>query len=273
MKRIGILTYHCASNFGAQLQTISSIGYFRNKGYEPIVLNWYPYDLEFFYHREVPDCQYQEHMAFAGNYMPLSHLCRTVEDVAKEIIRLQIEAVFIGSDALFDYTPLKNRKHLDFKKMQLVPNCVVGATHDLPNAFWGGFNDYLSKPIPCSGYSISSQNTAYERLNKKEIKELKRLLQYFKFLSLRDVWTCDMVKYISGRNDVYVTPDPVFAFNYNNDFGFTKESVLKKFNLAENYVLISFCHDYLPDEYVNDIIKKVEKNPSLDVFLFQCQEG
>ena len=258
MKKVGILTYHCVANFGAQLQAISSVGYFRRKGYEPIVLHWFPFDLENFYKREVPVCQYNEQMKFAEAMMPLSRLCRTVEEVAKEIERLQIDAVFIGSDALFDYTPKRNRKHLNIKKLRLEPNGTVGATHDLPNAFWGSFNDYFKNPVLCSGFSISSQNAPYFRYGKSEIKEMKRLLGYFGFLSVRDEWTCNMVKYISGRTDVTVTPDPVFAFNLNNDFGISKEYINKKYNLPPNYILISFCLDHLADDYINEIIHKVE---------------
>lgn len=257
--KIGILTYHCVTNFGAQLQTLSSIGYFKSKGYEPIVLDWFPEDLENFYKSEVPMCQYIEQMKFAETMMPLSNLCRSVEDVAKEIERLGIEAIFIGSDALFDYTPMKNRSHFSLKKLRFEPIRKVGATHDLPNAFWGGFNDFLSNPIKCAGFSISSQNAAYFRYNKTELKELKRLLSYFSFLSLRDEWTCKMVKYIGYNGDAHITPDPVFAFNHNNDFGVTKKEILEKYNLPEDYVLISFCQDKLDDNFINGIIKEIEK--------------
>lgn len=257
MKKIGILTYHYVPNFGAQLQTLSTIGYLKKHGYEPIVLHWYPYDLENFYIKEVPEEQRKVQQSFADQNMPLSRLCRTVEDVAKEIERLKIEAVFIGSDALFDYTPVANRKHYDLRHLKVVP-LPCGATHNLPNAFWASFNDYLKEPVPVVGYSISSQNAAYRKLNSKEKKELNRLLDNFRFLTLRDQWTCDMVKYISGRNDVYVTPDPVFAFNYNTDFNIEKFSLLKKYGLPENYILISFCHDILDDDYINEVIMRVE---------------
>lgn len=259
MKRVGILTYHCVANFGAQLQTISSIGYFKRKGYEPIVLNWYPFDLENFYRHEIPICQYNEQMKFSDTMMPLSKICRSVEDVAKEIERLNIDAMFIGSDALFDYTPMRNRKHLNIKKFKFESNGIVGATHDLPNAFWANFNDFLKNSIPCSGFSISSQNAPYSRCNKSELRELKRLLEYFNFLSLRDKWTFNMVKYISGRTDITVTPDPVFAFNLNNDFDISKEYLTKEYNLPDKYILVSFCSDKLEDDYVNEIIQKIEE--------------
>jgi len=257
--RVGILTYHCVSNFGAQLQTISSLGYFKSRGYEPIVLHWFPEDLENFYKTEVPMCQYMEQMKFAETMMPLSNLCRSVEDVANEIKRLGIEVVFIGSDALFDYTPIKNRSHLSLKKLRFESIGTVGATHDLPNAFWGGFNDFLPKPVKCAGFSISSQNAAYFRYSRTELKKLKRLLTNFCFLSLRDEWTCKMVKYIGYQGDAHITPDPVFAFNHNNQFRITKKEILEKYNLPEDYVLISFCQDKLDDSFIDDIIKEIEK--------------
>ena len=67
-----------------------------------------------------------------------------------------------------------------------------------------------------------------------------------------------MVKYICGRQDVTVTPDPVFAFNINTSYSVLKADLLKKYKLPKNYILISFCHDYLSCDYVNRIITQVE---------------
>lgn len=47
--KIGILTYHCVPNFGAQLQALSTVCYLKRAGYEPILLNWYPKDLQVMY--------------------------------------------------------------------------------------------------------------------------------------------------------------------------------------------------------------------------------
>ena len=47
--RIGVLTYHCPPNFGAQLQAVSTVGYLRRVGHDVIVLNWYAKDLEEMY--------------------------------------------------------------------------------------------------------------------------------------------------------------------------------------------------------------------------------
>lgn len=257
MKRIGILTYHCIPNFGAQLQALSTIGYLKNHGYEPIMLNWYPKDLEEFYlkraYREQNVCQFE----FAQHSMPVSKLCRTISDLCCEIERLHIDGVVLGSDALFDYTPECLRYNFSFRKLKKFP-IQITSNHTLPNPFWGSFNDYLKQPLPIVGISISSQNMPFSKLKKSEKEELKRLLLGFKTITSRDEWTKNLITYISGRTDVSITPDPVFAFNQNTDFCISREHICKKYNIPEKYILVSFLYEYLSDEFVNRIIEIVE---------------
>ena len=255
--RIGILTYHCVTNFGAQLQTLSTIGYMRRKDHEPIVLNWFPKDLEEFYLSQCPKEQFDIQYEFAQKEMPVSRLCRTIEELSLEIDRLNLDSIFIGSDALFDYIPMSVRNPFSFRKMRRIKMCVT-SNHDLPNPFWGSFNDLISKKIPYCGFSISSQNAPYYKLNKDEQSELKRLLDGFTLITARDEWTKNMVQYISGREDIVITPDPVFGFNNNFEKTICKEALLSKYKLPSEYILISFYGKVLPDEYVNQIIKLVE---------------
>ena len=63
--RIGVLTYHCPPNFGAQLQAISTVGFLRNAGHEVVVLNWYAKDLEEMYSQRIPPQQVSCHNLFA----------------------------------------------------------------------------------------------------------------------------------------------------------------------------------------------------------------
>lgn len=257
MKKIGILTYHCVPNFGAQLQVLSTVGYLQNQGYDPVVLNWYPKDLE--EHYEKRSSQYQRDLQydFAHNNLPLSNLCRTIGDLCVEIERLGIEAVFLGSDALFDYTPEKYRYNFSLKKFKKFP-IQISSNHLLPNPFWGSFNDFMTKEIPLYGYAISSQNMPFSDLNKKEKKELKRLLNRFKILSVRDEWTKAMVEKVAHRNDITITPDPVFALNKNFKMIPERYEILSKFKLPENYVLISFVYNILSDDYINNLIESIE---------------
>lgn len=255
--RIGILTYHCVTNFGAQLQALSTIGYMRKNGHEPIILNWFPQDLEDFYLRQHPRCQFDEQFQFAMNVMPVSELCRTSDELYRQIDNLNLDAIFLGSDALFDYVPLKSRFRYNRRKLKKIPMHVT-CNHDLPNPFWGSFNDNIKKKIPYSGFSISSQNMPYYDLSSEEKKELGRLLQNFSMITSRDEWTMEMIKNVSGRDDITITPDPVFAFNYNTNYNIKKEELLKKYNLPDNYILISFCKERLSDSFVNEVVAMVE---------------
>lgn len=256
-RRIGILTYHCIPNFGAQLQTLSTIAYLRSKGYEPVVLNWYPEDLKEFYEKRCPQEQNKIQFLFSQQNMPVSKICTTEEMLKNEILRLNLDVILIGSDALFDYIPKKLRYNFSLRYLKKVP-IKITSNHDLPNPFWGTFNDNLDKPVTLLGYAISSQNMPYKLLDKTEKRELKRLILGFEKISVRDEWTRDMVKYISGISNVPVVPDPVFAFNYNYMNIPSKEEILSRFHLPEHYTLISFVYQILSHEYVNAIIKLIE---------------
>lgn len=264
MKNIGILTYHCIPNFGAQLQTLSTVGYLRKHGYNPIVLNWFPEDLEAYYHNRVPKIQFDCQYFFSQEEMPVSRLCRTIEDIANEIQRLSLDGIIIGSDALFDYTPKSLRYNISLRRLKKIPIHTT-SNHTLPNPFWGSFNDVLEQRLPIAGLSISSQNMPYSKLSKDENKEISRLINNFDVLTVRDQWTKDMVVKVAGRNDVKITPDPVFSLNENIEMYITKEEICKRFNLPENYVLISFLYSLLPDSFVNSIIRQIE-----NLTCFEC---
>lgn len=270
--KIGILTYHCVTNFGAQLQCLSTIGYLKKHGHDPIVLNWYPDDLKDFYKRQHPQVQYDEQFNFSQEQMPVSRLCSTLDQLNTEIDSLQLDAILLGSDALFDYAPLKTRRPFSFKKLRFVQT-NVDCNHDIPNPFWGSFNDGIKRKIPFGGYAISSQNAPYKKVVAEERKELGRLLNNFTLITTRDEWTKNMVEYLSGRNDVLLVPDPVFAFNNNTDFDISKESLLKKYNLPENYVLFSFHHKYLSEVFINQIVHGVEEATGFATVSFPMPRG
>lgn len=239
----------------------------RKHGIEPVVLNWFPEDLEEFYRRECPNVQFEEQFNFAQNEMPVSKLCRSLSDLSIEIDRLDLDAIFIGSDALFDYVPIKTRRFFKHTKLKYIYRNIT-SNHDLPNPFWGSFNDYVSKKIPYSGFSISSQNCPYKKLKKQELKEMKRLLDGFTLITLRDEWTKRMVEYISGRTDSFITPDPVFNFNNNVEFNIQKESLLKKYGLPDNYILVSFYGSVLSDDFINRVIQIIEEKTGISCVSF-----
>ena len=253
--KIGVLTYHCVPNFGAQLQAISTVGYLRRLGHEPIVLHWYPQDLEEMYSKRIPAEQVQMQMQFAERNIPLTKLCRTEDDVIKEIEHLQLDAVFAGSDALFKYVPESDRIVFSKRRLRFVRKKIY-SVEDLGNVFQGGFLSKTSRKIKAVAFSVSSQNCPYFRMNENEKRVIKECMSNYSKISTRDEWTRDMVQAITGKTDIDITPDPVFAFNQNNYLMLPEKSeILRRYSLPENYVLFSFWRNKLPKGYLQNMAK------------------
>lgn len=267
--RVGILTYHGVPNFGAQLQTLSTVCYLRNAGHEPIVLNWYPEDLTKIY-RHIAPKQLNAHNEFMLKYLPVSSLCRTEEELLKEIEGLNLDAIFLGSDALFKYIPIKKRWFIKMGKYKprLVSVNVPSVEKLQGNPFFGGFLSKLTKNIPASVYAVSAQNTQFEKMIGKEKHLMKSFMSNFNLISVRDVWTKQMVESVMGVSNINIFPDPVFAFNQNvGDLIPSREEVYEKFGIKSDYVLISFRTHICSDEYIQSIANEAKKNGLIPIAL------
>jgi len=109
--KIGILTYHSACNFGANLQILSSVGYLRNRGFEPFVINYEAEDYVRFYQCNTPSDVYNAYEQFRKMYMPLSKHCSSAEDIAQVVEQENVEAIIIGSDAVAQHHSFLERSY------------------------------------------------------------------------------------------------------------------------------------------------------------------
>lgn len=249
--KVGILTYHWVANFGANLQTLSTINYIVKRGDEPIVINWIPEDLERYYTECTTTGQIETHKKFAHQYYKTTNICRNSTDIAEEIKNNHIDFVIIGSDAVLTYTPFIQRFKLSRRGLRYYKPIIDS---DFPNPFWGDFASLVPN-VPVALMSVSAQNTKYNLIvssNRK--KNFNDALQHFSFISVRDIWTRRMLNYLSDNTIVStITPDPVFGFNYNHPAYFTKAQILAKFNLPEKYMLFTSSPDILKDEWMSQI--------------------
>lgn len=240
MNKIGILTYHSVCNFGANLQALSTVDYFRNKGYDPIVINWMTDELEAYYKTHTPVEQYNIHEMFVQENLPISCRCRTDEDIMNVIINNNIDTVVIGSDAVLQHHPFLSR--IVFPSRKIISLMKIGKDRLFPNPFWGSFLSLADRTIKTVMMSASSQNSPFKLTSQFVKKQQAEYLDRFLYISTRDQWTSDMVSYITGgKIRPIVTPDPVFAFNYNViSEQFSEADIRKKFNLQKKYILFSF---------------------------------
>lgn len=215
MKRIGILTYHWVSNFGANLQTLSTYKHIENAGDYPIIINWIPDDLRRIYDKKVSIEQNNAHLEFINKYYKnITRICKDKYDIAKVIDEENIDVVVIGSDAVFSYTPFWTRIRLCRRGLWYFKPI---SDFDCPNPFWGDFYSLVKRPIKIVAMSASAQNTPYKKINtKKEKRKFVEALRNFSYVSVRDIWTKKMLNHLSGmERNTPITPDPVFAFNQN----------------------------------------------------------
>lgn len=240
--KIGILAYHSACNFGANLQVLSSVGYLRRMGHTPVVLNYETTDFVAFYERITPSEVRLAYREFRNRYMPLSRHCETAEQLAQVIEDECVEAVIIGSDAVAQHHSLAER--IQFPNRRIMTVTRMTQDRYFPNPFWGTFQDYLKWSVPMALLSASSQDSNYHLFLPSLRKQMYKRLQQFGYISVRDEWTRDMYAAVSdGKCQVPVTPDPVFAFNANcADIIPPKEEILTKYQLPERYILLSFLN-------------------------------
>lgn len=236
--KIGLLTYHAVCNFGANLQTLSTVCYLKNRGYDIVVINWYPLGLENYYKKSIAAAQQHEHRKFVQEYLPVTELCRTSQDVSRVIRHNKIDCVLIGSDAVFSYIPFLRRIHLSRKTLFAISK--VTPDHSFPNPFWGDFKKNIDSNIKLFAMSASAQYFDIDKCFWWTKRKIAKALNKFSIITVRDRWTQQIITNLTGST-IDITPDPVFAFNENVGCLLNKEEILSKYRLPNKYIIISFC--------------------------------
>lgn len=237
--KIGLIAYPTVCNFGANLQMLSTLEYFRKHNIDIEIINWLPISLENVYKGSIPEVQYNAHEEFRSKYFTMSRVCRTAKDVSDVIESDGITGVIIGSDAVAQHHPFLDR--IVFPSRRIIRFQKYSDDRMFPNVFWGEFQKYLKNKIPLAIMSASCQNSPFKTFGKRIKKEMAKCVAGYNYISVRDRWTQEMYKYVTDAKVVpEITPDPVFAFNYNVNYIPTKEEILKKYCLPEKYLLLSF---------------------------------
>lgn len=238
MKKIGLMAFQAANNFGANLQIYSTYKYLENHGYNPIIINYVPNDAMIFNSRPCfSKEQVEAHKSFMNN-MEMTRLCNSSKEVASVIKEYHIEGVIIGSDAIAQHHPFFSR--IIFPSKRHIVSFERPTTDRMfPNAFWGEFQQYLLNPVPTAILSASNQQSDYRQFTPCLRNRMRNMLSQVNYISARDVWTQNMYDRIfDGCRTIPITPDPVFAFNYNVQNIPTIEEIMERFKLPEKYILL-----------------------------------
>lgn len=238
--KIGLLAYHAACNFGAFLQLLSTIEYVKKRGDNPIVINWVPKDFRKDYEKRSSPKVRALYAQLREIYYPMTEICETDKQVARIIEEEGIDSIIIGSDAVSQHHPLRERIHFPCRRILYISHPTSDRMY--PNCFWGSFNKYLKYPVPVAVISGSSQDSKFYFIYGRTKKKMKQSILKFRYISVRDDWTQRMIKYITDEEVVPdITPDPVFAFNFNASYLVSpKEEILSKYGIPKDYIILSF---------------------------------
>lgn len=269
---IGILTYYRVANFGANLQAVSTYYYLVKNGHNPIFILYESEETVQRFKKNLNiDTQKNEHIHFIDSIISKQTFhCSNAEDINRAIKEYQIDGIIIGSDAVLQHHPLRTRikkgKRKPFYIYKVVPERLF------PNCYWGC--GITINEIPIAMMSVSSQNSAYKYFGKKLNKRMAEVLEQMKYISVRDNWTQEMIKSITNKKLIPpITPDPVFAFNFNAGHLVPTEKVLKeKYRLPEKYALISLFHQDLTIQQMNEL-KSELKNYDIACVAFPMPTG
>ena len=250
--KIGILTYYRVANFGANLQAVSTYYYLAKHGHHPILINYAPLDTAVKSMGAGESVQAQVHYKFLDSLsLNETSVCRDSHEVMTAINQWGIEAVIVGSDAVVQHHPFLSRIHRGRRK----PFWIGKKNPDksFPNPFWGVGID-LS--IPMAMMSVSSQNSQYELFSRKLKERMADALSRMKYISVRDEWTKQMMlSALNGRpQKVHLTPDPVFAFNYNAIELVPSEAEIRKhYKLPPEYILVCLMGQNLEEAQLQEM--------------------
>ncbi len=240
---IGILTHCVANNFGANLQSLSTASYLKTNGYEPVFIRWDSYLEE--RNRFMSPEQLDIHQHFLEKHgFVVTDSCRTDEDIVNIIKRYNIKNIIIGSDAVFTVDSWIEKVKISRRGFRYKSQL----DKTFPNPFWIPFRNQIDDDLRYFYLSPSCQSSLYRLWSVKDKKRMKECLSHASFISARDRYTSEMIKYILNTEiPTMITPDPVWGFNYNFTNLPSKEAIIKKYNLKENYLLVSFYKGAEPD--------------------------
>lgn len=197
--KIGVLTYHRAHNYGAFLQAYALTKRLCSEGYDTEIIDFNMKKSERLYKMKLVKNPYANfynwwlHKTFKTNIAnaPMSKelfVSDSIEEFS-EFVRGKYDIIIAGSDEIW---------RLD-------------SGRGFPNPYW------LSGDLGCIKMACAvSSRSDFSILDDNELRFVRRALQDFHFISVRDIYTKEQLSRYSDK-EIALSCDPTFAFNFAPD--------------------------------------------------------
>ncbi len=224
MKKIGLLTFQNADNYGAMLQAYALKNVLQKVGCTAHILNYYNPKLQ---------KEYKGIPIFKKN---IKDLIYPLKLLLFPILRLFISVKFknFRKKYLLDTPPIYSNIIKNYNKEYDAFICGRDQVFNprITNFDKNYFLDFVQDKNKCFSYAASF-GLSYEKLTDKEKLFIKSNLQNFRCLSLREKQGVDIVSKLSNiKTEVHI--DPTFLLNKNQ---WKNISIKQKYT---NYILLYF---------------------------------
>ena len=245
--KIGILTFHWATNYGAVLQCYALQQALTQLGHDVEIIDYYPK-------------RYKKNILYPFRTKRITHIKRRFTEVRKE-----------KKIAIFRTRNLKCSKYFssnkELKNFKFDYDCVICGSDQIWNESFTRhaehkrtytyFLDFVPDDIIKASYAASFGTTKYPE---DLISELKSLFARFDFISVREKTGLDILK-DAGVYNAQIVPDPTLLLG-KADY----EKFIEKINKGKN-AFIYMLHDRMADA---DGLVNYAKNDSYEINV--CQE-
>ena len=211
--KVGILTYHSSYNFGANLQALAVQELLKRRGCSAVIIDYRDPEKTQMYRQAVRPEQAEMHETFIREYLNTSpRFCS--DDEVREYCRCELDAVFVGSDAVFRLVPRYAPGRWVKLLLRRNPSSYWYRVTEQAPLYWLPWaKDHDWEPARVA-IAASTVGTQFFFLGKSLRHQIRNCLCDFDFVSVRDDWTSLMVRWLSkGQVKPEICPDPVFCLS------------------------------------------------------------
>ncbi|MBE7011641.1 MAG: polysaccharide pyruvyl transferase family protein [Ruminococcaceae bacterium] len=260
MKKVGILTFHCADNYGAVLQCYAMQKYLESLGCGAEVINYIPSVLEEKYRPYTPFLKTLNGYKRSGLKRPFF---RAVKSYGRNIYFIKRSKKH-GSFERFrkKYLKLSDvcKSHKEFLEIVGKYDLIsVGSDQVWSKRISGGEYDkvYFLDGVDNTVKKISYAASAGSLIEKNDEAEIASLVENFDCISAREESLAKQLTELTGKGCVGVL-DPVFLLNYEqwiNEFSKKNPYKKKKYILAYNVSIEPTIDEYF--KLVDEVAAKL----------------
>lgn len=201
--RIGILTFHWATNYGAILQTYALQNYLMSLGNEVSIINYKPAHYDF---------SWKKMFINPRNVLRLGSI--VIRNTKEQLLDKFRQRFLIMTERY--YTIEEVQGHLDSfdvlisgSDQVLNPYYTLYGEHKPTSTYYLNFPNYHSKKI---GYSLSFGCTVYPD---EAVSVARQWINSFDVASVREDTGCNIIASMGYKKKVKVTPDPAILWGRN----------------------------------------------------------